>query len=84
MPQFYFHLWREGQLTPDEMGVALPTLDAAKRRGESMALIIHGQEACALCTLPGWDIEVIDETGQSVFTIPISDGQQSLSMKQAA
>ncbi|MFL5533622.1 MAG: DUF6894 family protein [Gemmatimonadales bacterium] len=40
MPHFYFHVWRGGggQLAPDEVGLSLPTLDAAKRRAESMAL----------------------------------------------
>ena len=31
MQSFYFRLWQEGPLTPDDVGVALPTPDAAKR-----------------------------------------------------
>jgi hypothetical protein len=43
MPHFYFHVWSGGQLAPDEVGLSLPTLDAAKRRAESMALSIISQ-----------------------------------------
>ena len=42
MPYFYFHVWRGGQLAPDEVGLSLPTLDAAKRRAESMVSAFIG------------------------------------------
>ena len=84
MQQFYFHLWREGHLTPDEVGVALPTLKAAKRHAENMALSIIGQEACTLRTLSGWEIEVTDDAGRTMLIVPIGDGQDSPLNKRAA
>jgi hypothetical protein len=48
-----------------------------------MALVINGHEACELHSLSGWDIEVTDQTGQTVLTIPVSNGQR-MSMRQAA
>jgi hypothetical protein len=84
MPHFYFHLWRGGHLTPDEAGVALPTLDAAKRRAESMASSIIGQDECAPESVLGWDIEVTDEAGQTMFIVPVSNGQKSMLTQQAA
>ena len=84
MPHFYFHVWREGQLTPDEAGIALLTLDAAQRRAESIAVVIRGQEGRTFRSLSGWDLEVTDQTGQTVLMTPISEGQQSLSARQAA
>ena len=84
MPQFYFHLWRGGHLTPDEAGVALATLDAAKRWAERIASSIIGQEKCALESVSGWDIEVTDEAGRTMFIVPVSDGQKSMLTQQAA
>jgi hypothetical protein len=84
MPCFYFHTWRGGHLTPDEAGVALATLDAAKRRAESMASSIIGQEKCALESVSGWDIEVTDEAGRTMLIVPIHAEQGRLLNKQAA
>jgi hypothetical protein len=58
MPPFSCHVWRKGQLTPDEVGVALSTLDAAKRRAGNLAFVIDGQVICGLRSLSDWDIEV--------------------------
>jgi hypothetical protein len=84
MPHFYFHLWRGGQLAPDEVGLPLPTLDTAKQRARSMASSIMGQSECALGSLSGWDIEVTDQTGRTVLIVPISDGRQNMKHNQAA
>jgi hypothetical protein len=84
MPQFYFHLWREGHLTSDEAGVALATLDAAKRRAETMASSIIGQDKCGPESMSGWDIEVTDEAGRMVLIVPIHAEQGRLLNKQAA
>src|SRR3954453_17039138 len=70
MPHFYFHLWRGGQLAPDEVGLSLPTLDAAKRRAESMASAIIGQDEGVPSRLSGWDIEVTDHTGRTFLVVP--------------
>ena len=84
MPQFYFHLWRGGHLTPDEAGVALATLDAAKRWAERMASSIIGKDKCAPESVSGWDIEVTDGAGRTILIVPVSDGQKSMLTQQAA
>ena len=84
MPHFYFHLWRGGQLAPDEVGLSLPTLDAAKRRAESMASAIIGQDEGAPGSLLGWDIEVTDHAGRAVLMVPISDLQRKMKQNRAA
>ena len=83
LPHFYFHVWREGQLVPDEVGLSLPTLGAAKRRADSMASSITGQSDGAW-SRSGWDIEVTDHTGGTVLIVPISGLQQNMKRKQAA
>jgi hypothetical protein len=70
MPHFYFHLWRGGQLTPDEVGLALPSRNAAKRRAERMATSLM-TEALGTEDLRGLDIEVADHEGRTVLLIPI-------------
>jgi hypothetical protein len=84
MPHFSFHLWRGGQLAPDEVGLSLPTLDAAKRMAESMASAIIGSGEGAPGSLSGWDIEVTDHTGETVLIAPVSDMQPNIRRKQAA
>jgi uncharacterized protein DUF6894 len=84
MPYFYFHVWRGGQLAPDEVGLSLPTVDAAKRMAESMVSSIIDQGECAPGSLSGWDIEVTDHTGRTVLLVPISDMQPNIRRKQAA
>ena len=71
MAQFYFHLWRGGQLTPDEVGVALPSLKAAKGRAECMASSLLDQDAGAPTDLSGWDIEITDATGRTFLIVPV-------------
>ena len=71
MPQFYFHLWRGGQLSPDEVGVALPNLRAAKRRAERMAASVPDQNENAPLILVGWDIEVADAAGRTCLVVPV-------------
>jgi hypothetical protein len=84
MPQFYFHLWRGGHLTPDEAGVALAPLDAAKRWAERIASSIIGQDQCGPESVSGWDIEVTDEAGRMMLIVPIHAEQGRLLNKQAA
>jgi hypothetical protein len=84
MPHFYFHIWRGGQLSPDEVGLSLPTLDAVKRRAESMASSIIDQDEGVPSRFSGWDIEVTDHAGGTVLLMPVSDVQQNMKRKQAA
>jgi hypothetical protein len=84
MPQFYFHLWRGGHLTPDEAGVALAPLDSAKRWAERIASSIIGQDKCGPESVSGWDIEVTDEAGRMMLIVPIHAEQGRLLNKQAA
>jgi len=69
-PRFYFHVWREGQLEVDEVGVALPTLDSARRHAECIASAILAETPASPESASGWDIEVTDHAGQTVFIIP--------------
>ena len=77
MPYFYFHLWRGGQLAPDEVGLSLPTLDAAKRRAESIASSIIDQGECAPGSLSSWDIEVTDHAGRTFLVVRSPDAKRS-------
>jgi hypothetical protein len=72
MPQFYFHLWRGGELTSDEVGVDLPTLNAAKRRAERIASSILDQNDGAPLDRSGWDIEVTDAGGRTFLIVPVN------------
>jgi len=85
MAQFYFHLWRGGQLTPDEVGVALPSLKAAKDIAEGMASSILDQtEGGAPPTLSGWDIEVSDAAGRTVLVVPVGEVGSDTKRSRAA
>ena len=84
MPQFYFHLWRGGQLSPDEVGVALPNLRAAKRRAERMAASVPEQNEDAPLILVGWDIEVADAAGRTCLVVPVGSRCTATKQSQAA
>ena len=84
MTQFYFHLWRGGQLTPDEVGVALPSLKAAKDRAERMASAILDQTEGAPPTLSGWDIEVSDAAGRTFLVVPVREVSADAKRSRAA
>jgi len=71
MPRFYFHVWRGGQLEVDEAGVALPTLDSARRTAERIASVIVVETPFSPERMSSWDVEVTDQTGQTVFICPI-------------
>jgi hypothetical protein len=89
MPQFYFHLWRGGQLSPDEVGVALPNLKAAKHRAERMAASLLNQNArdpneTVPMDLFGWDIEIMDAAGCAVLVVPVDPGDLDTKPDRAA
>ena len=84
MPHFYFHLWRGGQLTLDEVGVALPSLKAAKRRAERLAVSFLEQHEGAPMDPSGWDIEIIDASGHAVLIVPVGPGDLHGKPSQAA
>jgi hypothetical protein len=84
MPYFYFHVWRGGQLTPDEVGLSLPTVDAAKRMAESIASSIIDQGECAPGSLSGWDIEVTDHEGRTFLIVPVGKRSPDAKRSRAA
>ena len=84
MAQFYFHLWHGGQLTPDEVGVALPDLKAAKHRAERIGSSLLDENEGALTDSPGWDIEVTDAAGRAVLIVPVRPGDLDVKPSQAA
>jgi len=85
MPQFYFHLWQGGQLSPDEVGVALYDLNAATRRAERIASSILDQtKGGAPPTLSGWDIEVTDAGGRTILVVPVGDTRLDTKRSRAA
>ena len=84
MAQFYFHLWRGGQLTPDEVGVALPSLPDAKSQAERMASSILDQHQGALMDLSGWDIEITDAAGRTFLIVPVGNRDAGAKRSRAA
>ena len=84
MPQFYFHLWHSGQLTPDEVGVDLPNLTAAKRRAERTAASLRDHNEGTPIDLIGWDIEVTDAVGRVVLIVPAGPGSLDTKPSRAA
>ena len=84
MTQFFFHLWRGGQLTPDEVGVSLPSLKAAKDRAEHIASSILDQTEGAPPTLSGWDIEVSDAAGRTFLVVPVGEVSSDTKRSRAA
>ena len=73
MAQFYFHVWRGGHLTPDEVGVALPSLTDAQGQAERLASSIRDQYEGAPADLSGWDIEITDAAGRTFLIVPVGD-----------
>jgi hypothetical protein len=62
-----------------------PTLQQIpRRRAESMASAIIGQDEGAPGSLLGWDIDVTDHAGRAVLMVPISDLQRKMKQKRAA
>ena len=85
MTQFFFHLWRGGHLTPDEVGVSLPSLNAAKDRAEHIASSILDQiEGGAPPSLSGWDIEISDAAGRTFLVVPVREVSADAKRSRAA
>ena len=72
MPRFYFHLY-DDMTVIDEEGLDLPGVDAARERG-----IANAREMACSQVLEGYlnlkhRIDVADESGHVVFTLPFRD-----------
>ena len=77
MAQFYFHVWRGGHLTPDEVGVALPSLTAAQGQAERLASSIRDQYEGAPADLSGWVIEGAPQAQERKVRDELTDRAQA-------
>jgi len=84
MSHYFFHLWRGGQLTPDEVGVALPSLKAAEGRAVCMASSILDQNEGAPINASGWDIEVTDAAGRTCLVLAVGERSPDVKRNRAA
>ncbi len=73
VPLYFFAMVLRGQRIPDEEGTELPSLDVARlealqdARGLMSAAILDGRDISE-----GGRIEVLDENGQLLLTIPFA------------
>jgi uncharacterized protein DUF6894 len=71
MPRYFFHTTNGERFTRDVEGVELPDIPAVELEAREMA---HGLLTASLVARPewtGWWIEVRDENGQQVLTLPM-------------
>ena len=70
MPMYYLHIRNRGQLERDPDGTELPDIDAALTEALKVARELAAE-------IPAYDgstvIEIADEDGQIVLTVPFSD-----------
>ena len=69
MPRFYFHARGPGRSVPDAIGEELPDIETARAVAlQVMADATSGPYVGA--TYDAWAIEVADESGRVVLTVP--------------
>lgn len=73
MMLYHFNLLSNGSSLSDEEGIELPNLETACFRAMQIAREIIGEEAkggrLPLC----WSIEIVDDAGTVVATMPFAD-----------
>jgi hypothetical protein len=74
MNRYFFHLSAGSSVSPDRIGILLP--DMAEARKEAMTMVsriiqTHPKEPAE--TWECWSIEVVDEDGAPIFTLPFEN-----------
>ena len=69
MPRYFFHLHGAGRRIPDEKGTELPDIATAHAAAlDSIKVILDDpQDGAGYST---WSIEIADDSGQTVLTVP--------------
>ena len=73
MPRFYFHVVDGTSIAQDDEGVCLPNLAAARRTAMTGARDIMASELHRGSIDLSWRIEVTDQAGETVLTVPFAD-----------
>jgi hypothetical protein len=76
MPHFFFHLQNGKARLEDRRGVALPDAEAAWYQAYRSARDLLGADRDRLRKWSGHSLEVIDERGGHVWTVPLADIQE--------
>ncbi|WP_210483236.1 DUF6894 family protein [Microvirga antarctica] len=73
MPRFYFNIRDGYDLDEDDEGIELPDLDAA--RAEALATVEELRDQ--LSDAGNIELEIADESGRRLLTVPFFRGQRS-------
>jgi hypothetical protein len=73
MPRYYFNIYEQGRLIPDEEGAEFPTLKAARVEAEASARELLADALKGHVEVNGKRIEIADVDGLVVETIMVRD-----------
>jgi hypothetical protein len=73
MPHFYFHLQHGPAVVEDQAGSSLPDAEAAWYQADRYVRDFVTGEACAGSNCCGDMLQVVDERGGAVWTIPLHE-----------
>ena len=83
MPRFFFHLRNAHKSLQDCEGMAFADVDAARR--QALATLRDFVQLSTGCLDPewqGWLMQIADERGRCVFSIPFADAPELLAREQ--
>jgi hypothetical protein len=73
MPKFYFHIRDDAGLIPDEEGMELPDIDAARKEAETGAREILADALRAHKEVDGKRIEIANQSGEVLDSFKVRD-----------
>ena len=73
MPRYYFHLTNGSEVLSNHTGVDLPGNAAALTDAAALARDLKGGAAMPGWDWTGWFVAIIDQHGQKVDEVPITD-----------
>jgi hypothetical protein len=73
MPKFYFHIRDDAGVIPDEEGMELPDLGAARKEAEEGAREILANALMAHKEVDGKKIEIANQSGEVLASLKVRD-----------
>ena len=73
MPRYYFNIYEQGRLIPDQEGTEFPTVKAAREEAEASARELLADALRAHKEVDGKRIEIVDADGAVVETVLVRD-----------
>jgi hypothetical protein len=71
VPQFHFHV-QDGECLPDDVGMELPDLTAARREAVRYAAEVLKGDAERFWNLLEWELRVTDGEGMTLFMLHVT------------